>query len=82
MVNETLNGRSGIKGCEAFTCFRIEKRTIDAFLMQQEAAMRTTVTLEDELVARAQEVTGITERSALLKEALTRLIREEAVRRL
>lgn len=44
--------------------------------------MRTTVTLDDELVARAQEVTGITERSALLKEALTRLIQAEAARRL
>ncbi|MFB9951300.1 type II toxin-antitoxin system VapB family antitoxin [Rhizobium puerariae] len=44
--------------------------------------MRTTVTLDDALVARAQEVTGIKERSALLKEALTRLIQDEAARRL
>ncbi|WP_112943698.1 MULTISPECIES: type II toxin-antitoxin system VapB family antitoxin [unclassified Rhizobium] len=44
--------------------------------------MRTTVTLDDDLIKRAQEVTGITERSALLKEALTRLIQQEAARRL
>lgn len=44
--------------------------------------MRTTVTLDDELFARAEEVTGIRERSALLKEALTRLIEDEAARRL
>ena len=44
--------------------------------------MRTTVTLDDELIERAQEVTGISERSALLKEALTRLIQQEAARRL
>jgi len=42
--------------------------------------MRTSVTLDDELVARAQEITGITECSALLKEALTRFIRENALR--
>lgn len=44
--------------------------------------MRTTVTLDDELIARAQEVTGIQEKSALLKEALTQLIQREAARRL
>ncbi len=44
--------------------------------------MRTTVTIDDKLLARAQEVTGIKERSLLLKEALTRLIQDEAARRL
>ena len=44
--------------------------------------MRTTVTLDDELVARAEEVSGIKERSALLKEALRRLIQDEAAQRL
>lgn len=44
--------------------------------------MRTTVTLDDELVAHAQEMTGITEKSALLREALTRLVQQEAARRL
>ncbi|MDQ0319639.1 Arc/MetJ family transcription regulator [Pararhizobium capsulatum DSM 1112] len=44
--------------------------------------MRTTVNLDDDLMARAEEVTGIKERSALLKEALRRLIQNEAARRL
>jgi Arc/MetJ family transcription regulator len=44
--------------------------------------MRTTVTLDDELVARAQELTGLTETSALLREALMALIARESARRL
>lgn len=44
--------------------------------------MRTTVTLDDDLVADAQEITGITEKSALLREALKRLVQQEAARRL
>ena len=44
--------------------------------------MRTTVTLDDELVEKAQSYTGITERSALLREALTALIHRESARRL
>lgn len=44
--------------------------------------MRTTVTLDDELVATAQEYTGITERSSLLREALQSLIEREAIERL
>lgn len=44
--------------------------------------MRTTVTLNDELLARAAELTGITERTALLRSGLETLIRVEAGRRL
>ena len=44
--------------------------------------MRTTVTLDDDLAARAEELTGIKERSALLREALTALIEREAAIRL
>lgn len=44
--------------------------------------MRTTVTLDDDLLARASELTGIVEKSALLREALTSLIQREAARRL
>lgn len=44
--------------------------------------MRTTVALDDELLAQAQEYTGITEKSALLREALTALVQREAARRL
>ena len=44
--------------------------------------MRTTVTLDDELVEKAERYTGIEERSALLREALTALVQREAARRL
>lgn len=44
--------------------------------------MRTTVALDDALVAKAQEFTGLTEKSALLREALRALIERESARRL
>lgn len=44
--------------------------------------MRTTVTLDDSLVAEAQRLTQIPERSALLREALSALIAREHARRL
>ncbi len=44
--------------------------------------MRTTVTLDDELVRTAQEYTGVAEKSALIREALKSLIQKEAARRL
>jgi Arc/MetJ family transcription regulator len=44
--------------------------------------MRTTVTLDDTLVARAQDLSGVKERGALLREALKALIEREAARRL
>ena len=44
--------------------------------------MRTTVSLDDELLAKAQEYTGVREKSALLHEALKALVEREAARRL
>ena len=44
--------------------------------------MRSTVTLDDELVEKAREFTGIEERSALLRAALKALLHMEASRRL
>jgi Arc/MetJ family transcription regulator len=44
--------------------------------------MRTTVALDDDLVAQAQEFTGLKEKSALLREALKALVEREAARRL
>jgi Arc/MetJ family transcription regulator len=44
--------------------------------------MRTTVALDDELIAKAQEFTGLTEKSALIREALKALIERESARRL
>jgi Arc/MetJ family transcription regulator len=44
--------------------------------------MRATVALDDELVRKAQAFSGVTERTALLREALKALIHMEASRRL
>lgn len=44
--------------------------------------MRTTVTIDDELLRRATELTGITEKSALLRDGLETLIRVESAKRL
>ena len=44
--------------------------------------MRTTVVIDDELLAKAQSLTGIEERTALLRVALTTLIERESARRL
>ncbi len=44
--------------------------------------MRTTVTLDDDLIARAQKYTGIQETSALIRAALEALVQREAARRL
>jgi len=44
--------------------------------------MRTTLALDDDLVARAQKLTGLTEKSALVREALKALIARESARRL
>jgi Arc/MetJ family transcription regulator len=45
-------------------------------------AVRTTITLDDDLVAAAQEYTGIQEKSALVRAALQALVQREAARRL
>jgi Arc/MetJ family transcription regulator len=44
--------------------------------------MRTTVSLDDDLLERAQEFTGIHEKSALMNEALRLLVERESARRL
>ncbi len=44
--------------------------------------MRTTLALDDELVAKAQAYTGLTEKAALVREALIALIQRESARRL
>ena len=44
--------------------------------------MRTTVALDDELLAQAQLLSGLTEKPALLREALRALIERESARRL
>jgi len=44
--------------------------------------MRTTVTLDDNLMAKARTYTGLKETSAVLRAALTALVEREAARRL
>jgi len=44
--------------------------------------MRTTLALDDELLAKAQAFTGLTEKSSLVREALKALIERESARRL
>lgn len=44
--------------------------------------MRTTVTIDDELLDTAREMTGISETGPLLREALRTLLEVEAGRRL
>ena len=44
--------------------------------------MRTTVTLDDELLADAEKYTGIKERTALINAGLKALVEREAARRL
>ena len=44
--------------------------------------MRTTITIDDELLARAQEDTGIMDKSALVRQGLKALTRRAAIERL
>jgi Arc/MetJ family transcription regulator len=44
--------------------------------------MRTTIALDDDLVREAQRLTGTTEKSALVRQALRALIERETARRL
>ena len=44
--------------------------------------MRTTLAIDDELLAKARAYTGSSETSALVREALKALIEREAARRL
>jgi Arc/MetJ family transcription regulator len=44
--------------------------------------MRTTIALDDELVAKAQTLTGVKKKSTLVHEALKALIERESARRL
>jgi Arc/MetJ family transcription regulator len=50
--------------------------------MRTEVAMRTTLALDDDLLAEAQRLTGVTEKTALVREALRALIERESARRL
>lgn len=44
--------------------------------------MRTTISLDDDLLAKAQGYLGVEEKSAIVREALKALIQREAAKRL
>lgn len=44
--------------------------------------MRTTLTIDDELLAKAMDLTGVHEKSVLMREGLEALIERESARRL
>jgi len=44
--------------------------------------MRTTLSLDDDLLAEAQRLTGVAEKGLLVREALRALIERESARRL
>jgi len=44
--------------------------------------MRTTLTLDDQLLTEAKRITGVAEKSALVHEGLRALIARESARRL
>lgn len=44
--------------------------------------MRTTLALDDDLLAKAQVLSGVSEKTALVREALRALIERESARRL
>lgn len=48
----------------------------------EEEPVRTTINLDDDLIREAQRLTGVKERTALVREALRALIERESARRL
>jgi Arc/MetJ family transcription regulator len=51
-------------------------------LMSRKIAMRTTIAIDDDLLAKAQALTGISEKTALVREALRAVIQRESAKRL
>ena len=51
-------------------------------MLRLDRTMRTTLALDDRLVAEAQRLTGTKEKTALVRQALTALVERENARRL
>lgn len=51
-------------------------------MVRYRVPVRTTLVLDDALLIEAQRLTGITEKSALVREGLRALVQREAARRL
>lgn len=56
--------------------------SVNISLVVKEISMRITLNIDDELLAKAQRVTGLKERTALVREGLKALIERESARRL
>ena len=54
----------------------------DALFRVLEVTVRTTLVLDDALLAEARRLTGVTEKTALVRAALQALIERESARRL
>ena len=48
----------------------------------KEISMRTTIALDDDLLAKAEALTGVSEKAALVRVALRALIQRESAKRL
>jgi Arc/MetJ family transcription regulator len=60
----------------------MHKKAHHSMTNQEEEMMRTTIVLDDELLAKAQALTNVQEKSSLVKEALRALIERESAKRL
>jgi Arc/MetJ family transcription regulator len=60
------------------------KTSYDAIIDAKEhlITMRTTLTLDDDLLQKAQKISGVNERGPLIHEALLALVQRESARRL
>lgn len=54
----------------------------DAVGFQEFCTLRTTVNIDDELLSEAQRMTGVAEKTTLIREGLRALIERESARRL
>lgn len=68
--------------CRTLAGIEIDIRRCYFACKEYESRMRTTLVLDDDLVARAQEFTGVREKTLLVREALKALIQRESARRL
>lgn len=51
-------------------------------VIPEDSPMRTTLNIDDQLLAEAQRITGVAEKSALVREGLRALIERESAQRL
>jgi Arc/MetJ family transcription regulator len=77
---EMLVSAASVRGPKVASTIASNDATIGAHVWSH--AMRTTVTLDEALLAKASKLTGPLDRSALLHEGLKALIERESAKRL